>query len=321
MSFMKNNKKIVVILGTTASGKTKLAVKLARQFNGEIVSADSRQVYKGMDVGTGKDLINYQLSITNYQFGKKIKKIINMPYHLIDVVSPNTEFNLAKYQKLAYRAIDDILARGKLPIIAGGTGLYIQAIVDGYELSGGKPEKKLREKLEKMPVEKLFAMLKKLDFKTGESLNESDRKNKRRLIRRIEIIKSSSGAKNRQGTPEYEALLIGLTYPMEALEKRIYKRIIERLEKENMAGEIKRLHRRGVSWKRLESFGLEYKYVSLYLRGKLSYDEMVEQLRIAIRQFAKRQMNWFRRWEKQGRKIYWVKNGVEAKQSLKKFLG
>ncbi len=336
---MKNDKKIVVISGTTASGKTKLAVKLARQFNGEIVSADSRQVYKGMDVGTGKDLGDYRLEIQNpksqitnkskiqnhkLQINPKFKtqryKIVNIAHHLIDIVSPNTEFNLAKYQKSAYRAIDDILARGKLPIIAGGTGLYIQAIVDGYELSGGKPDKKSRAKLEKMPVDKLLAMLKKLDIKTAESLNESDRKNKRRLIRRIEIIKSPNKVERPQITPKYEALLIGLTHPMDVLEKRISKRLIERLEKENMATEVKRLHKQGISWKRLEGFGLEYKYVSLYLRGKLSYDEMVEQLRIAIRQFAKRQMNWFRRWEKQGRKIYWVNHNADARQLVKKFL-
>ncbi len=315
MQKIKN--KIIVVLGTTASGKTRLAVKLARQFNGEVVSADSRQVYKGMDVGTGKDF-------REYKFKSKVEsrksKVISIPYYLIDVVSPKTEFNLAKYQKLAYRAIDDILFRGKLPIIAGGTGLYVQAIVDGYELSGGKPDKKLREKLERMPADKLFAMLKKLDIKTAESLNESDRKNKRRLIRRIEIIKSPNKVKRPQITPKYEVLLIGLTHPMDVLEKRIGKRLIERLEKENMATEVKRLHKQGISWKRLEGFGLEYKYISLYLRGKLSYDEMVEQLRIAIRQFAKRQMNWFRRWEKQGRKIYWAKHNTDVRQLIKKFL-
>ncbi len=327
----ENSEKIIVIVGTTASGKTRLAVRLAYKFNGEIVSADSRQVYKGMDVGTGKDLKDYRLKIPNSKFQipnkfqnpkSKIKKykIVKIPYHLIDVVSPKTEFSLAKYQKLAYKAMDDILSRGKLPIIAGGTGLYVQAIVDGYKLSGAKPDKKLRAKLEKMPVKRLFLMLKKLDAKKAKSLNESDRSNKRRLIRYIEIHKSGPTAFKAVGPLKplkpYNALIIGLTLPKEVLRKRIYERLVERLEKEDMIGEVERLRRRGVSWKRLEGFGLEYKYVSLYLRNKLAYDEMVEKLNIAIRQFAKRQMTWFKR----DKRINWVKSEKEAEKLVNEFL-
>lgn len=293
-----------MILGPTSGGKTKLAIDLARKFNGEIVSADSRQVYRGMDIGTGKDLKEYKIG----------KKKIN--YHLIDIVNPKTEFNLAKYQKLAYRAIDDILSRGKLPIIAGGTGLYIQAVIDGYQLSAIKPDKKLRAKLEKMTAEKLFAMLKKINLKKANSLNESEQKNKRRLIRHIEIVQAPSNAKERQVTPKYMPLLIGLTFPKETLEKRIYKRLVERLEKENMIEEVKKLRKSGVSWKRLEGFGLEYKYISLYLRGKLTYDEMVNLLNIAIRQFAKRQMTWFKR----DKRIKWITKKQEAEKSAKWFL-
>lgn len=307
----KNKKKIVVILGPTASGKTKLAVDLARKFNGEIVSADSRQVYRGMDVGTGKDLEDYRLQITNSK-----SQIIAVPYYLIDVVSPKTEFNLAKYQKLAYRAIDDILRRGKLPIVAGGTGLYIQAIVDDYELSSVKPDKKLREKLEKMTVEKLLALLKKAAPAKAESLNESDIKNKRRLIRHIEISRSGQGFTGSRTQGKYKALMIGVTHPMSVLEKRIYKRLIERLEKENMIGEVKRLRKDGVSWKRLEGFGLEYRFLSLYLRSKMPYDEMIEKLFIAIRQFAKRQMTWFKR----DKRINWIKGGKEAENLIKNFI-
>jgi tRNA dimethylallyltransferase len=303
-SMQKENNKVIVILGPTSGGKTKLAVSLAQKFNGEIVSADSRQVYKGMDIGTGKDLAEYKIG------NKKIK------YHLIDVVSPKTEFNLAKYQKLAYQAIDDILSRGKLPIIAGGSGLYIQSIVDGYQLSAVKPDKKLRAKLEKMTAEKLFAMLKKIDLRKANSLNESERKNKRRLVRHIEVAKSSKKTEKIMETSKYKPLLLGLTFPKEVLEKRIYQRLIKRLEKENMVGEVKRLRKRGVSWKRLEGFGLEYKYVSLYLRGKLTYDEMVNLLNIAIRQFAKRQMTWFKR----DKRIKWIKNKQEARRLMKKFL-
>lgn len=299
---MKN--KILVILGTTASGKTGLAVKLAKKYNGEIVSADSRQVYKGMDIGTGKDLKEYKIG------NKKIS------YHLIDIINPKTEFNLAKYQKLAYKAIDDILSRDKLPIIAGGTGLYIQAIVDGYKLSSAKPNKKLREKLEKMTIDKLFLKLKKLDPKKVKNLNESDRKNKRRLIRYIEIASLPREKKVQKKTNDFDVLLISLTHKMEVLQKRIYKRLIERLEKENMIGEIKKLREKGVSWKRLENFGLEYRFISEYLRGRLTYDEMVEKLYIAIRQFAKRQMTWFKR----DKRIKWVKNKSEVEKYIKRFL-
>ncbi|MCK4553871.1 hypothetical protein KAU19_02830, partial [Candidatus Parcubacteria bacterium] len=181
----KNNNKIIVILGPTSSGKTGLAVKLAYKFNGEIVSADSRQVYRGMDVGTGKDLDEYLVRGVRHHIGCRTP--YRIPYHLIDVVSPNTVFSLAKYQRLAYKAIDNILSRGKLPIIAGGTGLYLQAVVDNYNLSKIKPNKKLRERLKKLGAEKLFKKLQELNKKFADRLNESERKNKRRLIRYIEI--------------------------------------------------------------------------------------------------------------------------------------
>ena len=309
---LKNKNKIIVVLGTTASGKTKLGVDLARKFNGEIISADSRQVYRGMDVGTGKDLDEYK----------------NIPYHLIDVVNPNTKFSLAKYQKLAFQAIEDILKRGKTPIIVGGTGLYLQAVVDNYNLSGARPDKELREKLEGKSAGELFLELKKINSKFAERLNESERKNRRRLIRYIEIMQDKGAEKKGVSHPigcetpkaKYDFLLLGLTWPRETLKERIYKRLMERLENENMVGEVKELHKDGVSWKRLESFGLEYKYISLYLQGKLDYEEMVEKLNIAIRQFAKKQMTWFRRWEKQGRKINWVKDGEEAEKLVREFL-
>ncbi len=236
---------------------------------------------------------------------------------MIDVVSPKTQFSLAKYQKLAYKAIDDILKRGKLPILVGGSGLYLQAVVDGYNLSRVKPDKVSRAKLEKKSVDRLFALLKKINHKFAGKLNESDRKNKRRLIRYIEIANLPAGVEKNN---KYGALLIGVSRSREVLRERIYKRLIERLEKENMIYEVKKLHKQGVSWKRLESFGLEYKYISLYLRKKLTYDEMVEKLNTAIRQFAKKQISWFRRWERQGREINWVKNRGEAEMFVKKFI-
>lgn len=173
----------------------------------------------------------------------------------------------------------------------------------------------------KTSVEKLFKMLSRLDYKKANGLNESDKKNKRRLIRYIEVAQAPKNpAKRDQRTPSYDFLIIGIKKDKEETRKRIYKRLIERLEKEDMIGEVKKLHKSGASWKRLESFGLEYKFISLYLRGKLSYNEMVEKLNIAIGQFAKRQMSWFRRWERQGAKIYWIKNTREGKKLIKIFL-
>jgi tRNA dimethylallyltransferase len=339
--FSKNPNKIVVILGPTSSGKTRLAVSLAQKFNGEIVSADSRQVYKGMDIGTGKDLDEYKISNCQFPISNKKSQIPNpksqifkIPYHLIDVVSPKTEFNLAKYQKLAFQAIDDILTRKKLPILVGGTGLYLQAIIDGYILSSVKPDKKLRAELEKKSVAELFSLIKKINKKFADKINESDRKNKRRLIRYVEILKTKKLVSGDEKTPspyegeggvgfspnKYNSLIIGLSCSKEILNERIHKRLIERLEKEDMVGEVKRLKDEGLSWKRLESFGLEYKFIGLYLQDKINYDDMVEKLFIAIRQFARRQMTWFRRWERQGAKIHWLDDKIKMKTLINNFL-
>ncbi len=309
---MSNIKKIIVILGPTASGKTNFGVKLAKRFNGEIVSADSRQVYRGMDIGTGKDLDEYTI--------KSKGKIIKIPYHLIDIVSPRTEFNLSKYKKLAMRAIDDILKREKLPIIVGGTGLYLEAIVENYELCPIKPNKILRVQLEKLNTSELLARLKALNYKFYQRLNPSDKKNKRRLIRYIEILSYDPQFKPRKKSSKYESLLLGITWPREILKQRIYKRLIARIEKEGMIEEVERLHKEGISWKRLISFGLEYKYISLYLKGELNREEMIEKLYRAICQFAKRQMIWFRRWKRKGAKIYWGNDIKEMKKLVQDFL-
>ena len=300
---IKNDKKIIVILGPTASGKTKLAVELAEKFNGEIVSADSRQVYRGMDIGTGKDLAEY-----------------SVPYHLIDVASPKSQFDLAQYQKMAFRAIDDILKRGKLPILVGGSGLYLQAVVDNYKLSEAKQDAELRKKLEKLNAGELFKKLEKLSPNLAVKLNQSDKNNKRRLIRYLEILEQDKNFKSRKGQKKYEALLIGLSYSGEILKQRIFKRLMDRLKEQNMIGEVENLRAKGLSWKRLEEFGLEYKFISLYLQGKLQYEEMVEKLNQAIYQFAKRQLTWFKRWEKQGVKINWLKDFKKIEKLTKEFL-
>jgi tRNA dimethylallyltransferase len=296
-------------------------VRLAYEFGGEIVSADSRQVYRGMDIGTGKDLAEYKIKLKT-KSGKS--KVINIPYHLIDIVDPKEEFNLAQFQKLAYQAIDNILSRGKLPIVVGGTGLYVQAIVDGYKLPAAAPNKKLRSELEKMNTEELWLKLAKLNPNFANRLSESDKKNKRRLIRYLEIASGGEGKKNIFSSTneerKYKVLILGLTWPKEILAERIYKRLIKRLEEEDMIAEVERLHSQGISWERLVSLGLEYKYIALYLQEKLDYDEMVEQLFRAIKKFAKRQMTWLRRWERQGAKIHWIKDKKEARRLVKKFL-
>lgn len=309
----KNKPKVLVILGTTSAGKTGLGVKLAAELGGEIISADSRQVYKGMDIGTGKDLKEYKVD------GKRIK------YHLIDVVGPKTKFDLAKYQKLAFKAIDDVLKRGKLPIVVGGSGLYLQAIVDNYQLSSVKPDLELRAALEKLSVEQLFAKLEKIKPKFAARLNNSDKNNKRRLVRYLEIAEQDKAGKIKKTEPEenlkesdlkYDFLLLGLEWPDDILRERIISRLHDRLEKEGMIKEIERLHGEGVSWERLMSFGLEYKFVSRYLLEEIDYETMVEKLGIAIYRFAKRQKTWFRRWEKQGKKIIWVADLKDAKKEI-----
>ncbi|MEK7557852.1 MAG: tRNA (adenosine(37)-N6)-dimethylallyltransferase MiaA [Patescibacteria group bacterium] len=307
------NKKIIVILGPTVSGKTKLAVQLAIKLNGEIVSADSRQVYREMDIGTGKDLKDYKLKI-------KSQKLKVIPYHLIDVVSPKQNFNLAKYQKLAFEAIDDILKRGKLPILVGGSGLYLQAVVDNFQLSDSKPDLNLRKELEQLTIDQLFAKIKKLSPEMAIKINNSDKNNKRRLIRYVEILLCDKEFKSKTAEEKYRTLIIGLNPDKQILQKKIYERIISRLEKEKMVDEVKQLHQKGLSWKKMKAFGLEYKFISLYLQNKLTYEEMIEKLTIAINQFANNQLSWFRRWERQNKKINWIKNIIEAKKLIKVFL-
>ncbi|MBI4135906.1 tRNA (adenosine(37)-N6)-dimethylallyltransferase MiaA [Candidatus Uhrbacteria bacterium] len=306
--------KLIVIVGPTSSGKTKLAVYLAQKFGGEIVSADSRQVYKGMDIGTGKELRVYG----------------RVRYHLIDVVSPKNTFTLAQYQKRAYRVIEDILRRGKLPILVGGTGLYVQAVVDGYILPEAPPNHKLRARLAKFTFTQLHAKLKKLDPATYRVI---DKNNRRRLERAIEICLATGVQLSKQrakNPPPYEMLMLGLEVPRAMLHKRIDKRLKARL-KQGMVKEVARLHRQGVSWRRLESLGLEYRYISRYLkklpRAKSSrvwrdrakretFNEMVRELSQAIKDFSRRQMTWFRR----EKRIVWIKNPKEAKRLLQQFL-
>ena len=301
---MNKKPKLIVVLGPTATGKTRLGVGLCVKFNGEIVSADSRQVYKGMDVGTGKDLEEYK----------------NISYHLIDVVSPNVRFDLARYQKQAFQAIDDILLREKQPFLIGGTGLYIQAVVDNYNLSDIDPDEKLRKKLNELSVDQIIKRLEKISKLSKKDFQEvAHEKNKRRIVRYLEYcLTTKKSLKNlfKKNKPKYDLLILGLTCSKEELNKKIDKRLLKWLNEEDLLGEVEKLHRQGVSWKRFEEFGLEYKWASFYLQGKIGYQEMQELISCDIKKFAKRQMTWFKR----DKRIKWIKNEKQAEKLTKEFL-
>jgi tRNA dimethylallyltransferase len=294
---MSNQKKIVVILGPTATGKSDLGVKLAKKFQGEIVSADSRQVYKGMDIGTGK--------ITK-------KEMQGIPHYLLDVASPRRKFSVAQYQKLAQKAIDKILKKGKLPFLVGGSPFYIYSIVEGWIFPKLKPDWQLRKKLEKKSTEELFAMLKKIDPKRAKTIES---KNKRRLIRAIEICKQLGKVPKLKKNPQYDCLLIGIKKLKDDLKRHIKKRLLKRL-KQGMIAEVKRLKTQGLSWKHLEEFGLEYRWIAKYLQNKISKEEMIKSLQKDIENFAKRQMTWF----KKDKRINWVKSQKEAERLIEKYL-
>ena len=297
-------KPLIVIVGPTACGKTRLAARLAAKFKGEIISADSRQVYRGMDIGTGKDLIDYTV-------GK-----VQVPYHLIDVVDPKTEYNVAKYQKKAYAAIEDVLQRNKIPFLVGGTGLYVDAVTQGYVFSSNKQNsKEIRNKLNKLSLKQLVSRLRKVDKETYGLI---DLKNRRRVQRALEIYYLTGQTKSSQVTkikPDYDILYLGIKYPLETIYAKIDKRLKNRVD-EGMIKEVKALRKKGVTWKRLDDFGLEYRWVAKYLKGEISQKEMLEELKKAIHHFAKRQLTWFKR----NNKIKWVKNYTEAKDRIKKFL-
>lgn len=269
--------KILVILGPTAVGKSDLAVELAKQYDGEVISADSRQVYKGLDIGTGK--------ITK-------KEMRGVPHHLLDVISPKKVFSVELWKKQTEVAIKDIISRGKLPIICGGTGFYIQSIVDNITLPDVPADPTLRKKLALKSVEELFKILKKLDPKRAKNI---DSKNPVRLIRAIEIAQAlGSVPKAKKAKSEYDFIQIGLTLPAPILHERIHARMLSRMKK-GMIAEAEKLHTGGLSYKRMEALGLEYRYLALYLQKKLPKKEMLERLEIEIRQYARRQMQWFKR--------------------------
>lgn len=286
------NQDLICILGPTASGKTKYAVKMAHEIGGEIISADSRQVYRGMDIGTGKDLSDYTING------------IQIPYHLIDIVAAGEKYNLFQYQKDFERVYDDIRSRGKQPILCGGTGLYIDAVTRGYSLAEVPENPQLRSELEKLSMEGLISKLESMK----KLHNKTDIDSKKRVIRalEIEIFRQNCPVEYVKTVP-INTRFIGISVSREERVARIDRRLRERLE-HGMIEEVKRLMDSGISPEDLIYYGLEYKFVTLYLLEKLTYEEMEKQLSVAIHQFAKRQMTWFRGMERRGVRIEWIEN-------------
>ena len=290
--------KILIIVGPTSSGKTSLSIDLAKKFNGEVISADSRQVYKGMDLGTGK--------VTK-------KEMQGIKHYLLDVVSPNTRFSAAKFVKMGEKAIKEILKKGKLPIICGGTGFWVDALLYGLP-EGGQPDWQLRKKLDKLSAEKLYVKLKKV---WPERAKNIDPKNKRRLIRALEMaIAGQKTLSTAKPLAKYDALKIGVLRPKQDLKQRIHDRLLIRL-KQGMIQEVANLHKKGVSWRRLDDFGLEYGFVSRFLRGQINdKNEMIKLLETAIKQYAKKQRTWFGR----DKEINWLNSAQKSGKMVEKWL-
>ena len=298
-------KNLIVILGPTASGKTHLASKLAYDLQGEIISADSRQVYKNMDIGTGKDLNQYIIN------GRRI------PYHLIDIVAPENEFNLFEFQYRFYKIFSELIEKKILPVLVGGTGLYLESVLTGYNMPHAPVNQELRKGLYRKSKDELQKMLLALKPQLH---NKTDLEDSERLIRAIEIERARS-IKDQPQKPDIDAVVFGIRWERSTLRQRITARLKERLE-QGMIEEVMNLHTAGLAWTKLESFGLEYRFISQYLQRKISFDEMTNKLNTAIHQFAKRQETWFRRMEKKGIVINWLQSNDYSllKESVMKFL-
>ena len=298
----KSKYNIVAIIGATAGGKTSVATQLAYELDGEILSADSRQIYRGMDIGTGKDLVDYNVN------GKAI------PYHLIDIADAGEKYSVYLYQKDFFAAYQDIVARGKFPILCGGSGLYIESVLKSYKMLDVPRNNELRSNLEKKSLAELAEILasyKKLHNKTDTDTRE-------RAIRGIEIEDYyQKNPHERTNFPELNPLIIGVKFDRLSRRKRITQRLMQRLD-EGMIDEVKTLLKKGVPAETLLYYGLEYKYITLYLTGQISYDEMVPKLETAIHQFSKRQMTWFRRMERQGTKIHWLDGYQSMEEKMNK---
>ena len=300
---------MITILGPTASGKTAVAAALALRTEGEIISADSRQVYRRMDIGTGKDLADYVVDGTP------------IPYHLIDIAEPGTKYNLFQYQQDFHVAYDDIRSRGKQPILCGGTGLYIEAVLSGYQLSPVPQNQALREALAGKSLTELTEMLVELKRRSGSNMhNQTDVDTAQRAIRAIEIetYNLENPTPERQ-LPPVDSLIVGINIDRDLRREKITRRLKARLD-EGMADEIRALIDEGIAPEDLIYYGLEYKYITEYVVGRLSYEEMFRQLEIAIHQFAKRQMTWFRGMERRGYTIHWIDATLPMEQKVEQIL-
>lgn len=296
---------MITILGPTASGKTPFAAALARRIGGEIISADSRQVYRRMDIGTGKDLDDYG----------------EVPYHLIDIAEPGTKYNLFQYQHDFLKAYEDIRSRGVTPILCGGTGLYLEAVLKGYQLAPVPENKQLRASLEGKSLEELTQMLVELKRKNGTNMhNKTDVDSAQRAIRAIEI-ELFNGENPQEGAqiPPIDSLIIGVDIDREERRRKISRRLKQRLET-GMVEEVKALLDSGIPADDLIYYGLEYKFVTEYIIGKTTYEEMYRSLEIAIHQFAKRQMTWFRGMERRGFTIHWIDAMMPMEEKVEEVL-
>lgn len=298
----KEKIELITILGPTAVGKTAVAAQLAYKLETEIISADSRQLYRGMTIGTGKDLYDY---VVNQQA---------IPYHLVDIVDAGYKYNVFEYQREFHNAFNHIRSKGKVPILCGGTGMYIEAVVNGYRLQEVPPNPQLREELDAKTDEELAKILASL--KSVHNISDLD--SRKRTIRAIEI--EMYYQQHPQNATEYQAIpncYIGITVDVEERRRRITKRLHQRLQ-EGMVDEVRNLMQSGLSAEDLCYYGLEYKYITLYLTNQLAYDEMVEKLNVSIHQFAKRQMTWFRGMERKGAIINWVDGMLPMDSKIEK---
>lgn len=291
---------LIAILGPTASGKTPFAAALANVLDTEIICADSRQIYRGMDLGTGKDLIDYTVN------GKQI------PYHLIDIADPGYKYNVFEYQRDFLTAYETIKQKGKLPVLCGGTGLYLESVLKGYKLLPVPENPELRARLADKSLEELTGILQQ--YKTLHNTTDVD--TAKRAIRAIEIEEYYAHTPVDERTfPKLNSLIIGVDIDRELRREKISRRLRQRLD-EGMVDEVRRLIEQGIQPDDLIYYGLEYKYLTLYVIGKLTYEEMYQELEIAIHQFAKRQMTWFRGMERRGFTIHWMDAGLPMEEKI-----
>jgi tRNA dimethylallyltransferase len=302
---MLNSKKypfnLLTILGPTASGKTRLAVALANELGGEIISADSRQVFRGMDIGTGKDLHEYD----------------GVPYHLIDILDSGAEFSVFAFQRLFQQAFFEIAGRGRLPLLCGGTGLYLDAVLRGYRMAAVPEDAALRSDLAGMSDQELVVLLRK--YQPGLH-NTTDLLDRRRTIRALEIALYEAGSHtDEEPLPDLRPLVLGIRWERNELRRRITERLRQRLQ-DGMIDEVQQLHAVGVAWERLDYYGLEYRFVGAFLRGELTRNDMFQKLNSAIHLFAKRQENWFRKMERNGVVIHWVEGAGDPLEESRKII-